>query len=275
MRFGAMKKIAIFAELYYICIVCTIKLNQSIMLKDICFYFKLSLILLMMGIFPMSSEAGIFKKTHYDKILMRDGSMIDAKVYQISGKLVKFKNETSGGLNDELPISDIYMIKYATKGTMFITKEGNRKTADSQEIDSKATVIYTTDYREIPCYGVEFDVDKLHYSTQSKAKKGKSIPKFSLPLSEVFMIFYPDDTSEIVSELDQETAIENPIVNEEPADELKVVFHKVKKGESASQIARAYNVNVEDIIEWNDLDKNIKTNMPLKIGLELMLYVKK
>lgn len=84
--------------------------------------------------------------------MLRDGTSIQAKVQQISGKSVKFKNESSGVKLDELPVTDIYMIKYAKRGNVFFTKEGNRKTGEEHEIDSKTAVIYTTDYREIPAY---------------------------------------------------------------------------------------------------------------------------
>lgn len=138
-----------------------------------------------------------------DIILLRDGTSIQAKVQQISGKSVKFKNESSGVKLDELPVTDIYMIKYAKRGNVFFTKEGNRKTGEEHEIDSRATVIYTTDYREIPAYDLEFDVDKIIYRSQKADKKNPQPIRHVMGLFQVFMIIYPDGTSEIVTELDK------------------------------------------------------------------------
>ena len=212
-----------------------------------------------------------------DIIMLRDGSSVEAKIQQISGKSVKFKNETSGVKLDELPVTEIYMIKYAKRGNVFFTKEGNRKTGEVNEADSRATLIYTTDYREIPAYDLEFDVDKIIYRSQKADKKNPQPARHVLGLFQVFMIIYPDGTSEIVTELDKVPSYTEPEQQTAAARQeelLKVVFHAVRQGETLQAIADRYDVTPEQIVEWNELPATTKAASRLKPGQQLMIYVK-
>lgn len=213
-----------------------------------------------------------------DIIFLRDGTSIQAKVQQISGKSVKFKNESSGVKLDELPVTDIYMIKYAKRGNVFFTKEGNRKTGEEHEIDSKTALIYTTDYREIPAYDLEFDVDKIIYRSQKADKKNPQPMRHVLGLFQVFMIIYPDGTSEIVTELDKApsyaTQPAQPQEEHSQEEQMKVVFHSVRQGETLAAIAERYDVTSEQIVEWNELPASTKPTARLKPGQQLMVYVR-
>lgn len=243
---------------------------------------KALLLLALLTLTATDACAQFWAKGGNDLIMLRDGSRVEAKINQISGKVVKFKNETSGVKLDELPLTDIYMIKYAKRGTMFFTKEGNRKTGEQIEADSKATMIYTTDYREIPAYELEFDVDKLVYRTQKATRKNPQPTRHVMALSQVFMIIYPDGTSETVTELDQpympETAVkaeDAEKASQEPAEEqLKVVFHTVKQGDTLNSLAGEYGVTADNIKEWNELGAKIKPTTRLQPGQQLILYVK-
>lgn len=242
---------------------------------------KALLLLVVFTLSAISASGQFWAKGGNDLIMLRDGSQVEAKIQQISGKVVKFKNETSGVKLDELPLTDIYMIKYAKRGTMFFTKEGHRKTGEQIEADSKATMIYTTDYREIPAYELEFDVDKLVYRSQKATRKNPQPTRHVLALSQVFMIVYPDGTSETVTELDQPyvpqtvQADETKETEQAPAEEqLKVVFHNVKQGDTLAALAEEYDVTVDSIKEWNELGAKIKPTTRLKPGQQLILYVK-
>lgn len=238
---------------------------------------KLSLIfLLLFAMVSVSASAALLGGKN-DIIMLRDGSTIEAKIQQISGKSVKFKNETSGVKLDELPVTDIYMIKYAKRGNVFFTKEGNRKTGEENKPDSKATIIYTTDYREIQAYELEFDVDKLIYRTQKADRKNPQPTRHVLGLFQVFMIVYPDGTSEIVTELDKPYEPTQPQKTEQETpqeEQLKVVFHPVKQGETLQAVADRYGVTPEQIIEWNELPATTKPTSRLKPGQQIMLYVR-
>ena len=103
---------------------------------------KIIILFLLLAAISSTASAQLWNRgSKNDIIMLRDGSSVEAKIQQISGKSVKFKNETSGVKLDELPVTDIYMIKYAKRGNVFFTKEGNRKTGEVNEADSRATLI--------------------------------------------------------------------------------------------------------------------------------------
>lgn len=54
------------------------------------------------------------------------------------------------------------------------------------------------------------------------------------------------------------------------ADGLKKVYHKVKIGETITQIATRYNVSKEDIITWNNLSSGMA-----KVRQRLLIYIPK
>lgn len=213
-----------------------------------------------------------------DKIILRDGSMLDAKIQQITQSSVRFKNETSGVKLDELPLTDIYLIKSSKRGNLFFTQEGRRKTGEQLEIDPKASVIYTTDFREIPVYSIEFDVDKIIYQTSKPDRKNPQPLRKVIPQSIVFMVVYPDGSSDIFTDLTKDQTYvpqtEEAVNQEQAQDDLKVVFHNVKQGETLVSLAKRYDVEVADIREWNEIGATTKDSTPLKPGLQLMLYVK-
>ncbi len=240
---------------------------------------KIIILFLLLAAISSTASAQLWNRgSKNDIIMLRDGSSVEAKIQQISGKSVKFKNETSGVKLDELPVTDIYMIKYAKRGNVFFTKEGNRKTGEVNEADSRATLIYTTDYREIPAYDLEFDVDKIIYRSQKADKKNPQPARHVLGLFQVFMIIYPDGTSEIVTELDKVPSYTEPEQQTAAAarqeELLKVVFHAVRQGETLQAIADRYDVTPEQIVEWNELPATTKAASRLKPGQQLMIYVK-
>ncbi|MFN3967433.1 LysM peptidoglycan-binding domain-containing protein [Flavobacterium sp.] len=56
-------------------------------------------------------------------------------------------------------------------------------------------------------------------------------------------------------------------VAEEPKTEIKIVEHKVRKGEFLGSIAKKYNVTLAEIKEWNDMeDNNVKLGQTLIVS---------
>ena len=56
-------------------------------------------------------------------------------------------------------------------------------------------------------------------------------------------------------------------VSEEPKTEIKIVEHKVKKGDYLGNIAKRYNVTTAEIKEWNDMeDNNVKLGQTLIVS---------
>lgn len=215
-----------------------------------------------------------------DKIMLRDGTMLDAKIQQITQTSVRFKNETTGVKLDELPLTDIYLIKSSKRGNLFFTQDGRRKTGESIDIDPKATVIYTTDFREIPVYSIEFDVDKIIYQTSKPDRKNPQPLRKVIPQSIVFMVVYPDGTSDIFTDLTKDqtyvpqTTAAPTEEKGQTEDDLKVVFHTVKQGDTIASIANRYDVSAADLREWNEIGSKTRDTAPLKPGQQLMLYVK-
>ena len=207
-----------------------------------------------------------------EQIILRDGSIIDAKVQQITQSSVKFKNETTGVKLDEHPLADVYMIKSGKRGNLFFTQGGKRKTGDDIKFDPKATTIYTTDYREIQAYTLDFDEDKLVYTTSKADRKNPQPLRKVIPQSIVFMVVY-SDVSKPAHYEPQAKAESTP--EGTPADnDLKVVFNNAKQGDTIASLAERYDVTAAEIREWNELSTKIKDTTPLKPGQQLMLYVK-
>lgn len=213
-----------------------------------------------------------------EQIILRDGTILDAKVQQITQNSVKFNNLTAGIKLDEVPLKDVYMVKSGKRGNLFFTQGGRRKTGEVNDIDPKATIIYTTDYRELPVFTLEYDMDKIIYTTSLPDRQNPQPLRKTLPQSLVFLIVYPDGTSDILFDMNQEqpyqTASELQSAKAEQQDELKVVFHTVKQGETLAALAERYDVAIADIREWNELKPTVKDTAPLKPGQQLMLYVK-
>lgn len=69
-------------------------------------------------------------------------------------------------------------------------------------------------------------------------------------------------TMEIASATDADTEARNTI------DDSRIIYHKVKIGETMTQIAARYKVDKKDIIEWNKLSSNTA-----KVGNRLLIHL--
>lgn len=82
-------------------------------------------------------------------------------------------------------------------------------------------------------------------------KIGDERDETSLPLIEVAD---PKD--------DDETPLRKQI------DDKRIIYHKVKIGETMTQIATRYNVSKKDIVKWNKL-----TSSTAKVGQRLLIHL--
>lgn len=95
------------------------------------------------------------------------------------------------------------------------------------------------------------------------------------------MIRYNDGTKDIITDIttpkpkiEEVAEVVEDTVSAIKENELKVVFHNVKRSQTMAMIAKQYKVSVNDIITWNDLPKATKKTTKLKQGTQLMIYVK-
>ncbi|MDO4161369.1 MAG: LysM peptidoglycan-binding domain-containing protein, partial [Prevotellaceae bacterium] len=145
--------------------------------------------------------------------------------------------------------------------------------------------VYLVSGKEIQAYNLQVVENQVLYQ-EKEGKSGlfggsKHSPVISLNTDDVFMIKYKDGTKDILTAFAKEEKQNNIVeeTNNETAqqaevEELKVVFHNVKNGETLKIISDRYNLKADDIIKWNDLSSKIKLNTKLKAGTQLMLYVK-
>lgn len=237
------------------------------------------LLLLLINLTCLLSFANPFDNKSHDWIVLRDGNIIEAKVQELSTKVVNFQNLTNKLKFDQLPLSDIYMIKYAKRGNVYIMPDGRRRSGENQELgDSETSIIYTTDYRELVVYNLEIDVDRVHYTRNKATKKDKNPRKFDLQTQDIFMIVYSDGTKEIITDWNATPTpeVEAPKQEQQEKEEpqYKVVLYTTVIGDTLEKVASSHDVSVEDLCEWNDLPQSIKSNQRLPKGQQLMLYVK-
>lgn len=230
-------------------------------------------------VLPLSADASLFPDSGRgsDVIILRDGTILKAAINQTSGKSIKYRESGNSGAQEEKSLSEIYLISYANRGIVFFDDEGRRMSGSDEEVDSKATRIYTVDYRELSGYNVKFEGNGISYTTERKPNKKNGDSKKFLNISEVFIIVYPDGSTELVTELKKPEPEKKEDISQEEAedDNLKVIFHNVKKGETLISLSKKYSVRTDDIKEWNDLPASTRVSVPLKTGTQLMIYVPK
>ena len=203
-----------------------------------------------------------------DIVILRDGNELKVNIIQVDNDGISY-----------IDLKDIYMMHFDKRGNIYINSEGKRVTGENQKIGRGQDVIYLVSGKEIPCYEAQIFPNKVTYLL-SKRGNTKVIPIAEVfALQEVFMIKYSDGMREIVTSLSKaEEEVKEPEPEPEPEIEdnepkMQVVFHNVKRGETLEIIAEKYNVTPSDIIEWNDLPKNLRPKARLRADMQLMLYV--
>ncbi len=228
----------------------------------------------------LSSQTSFAQK---DLIILKNGREFNATILQVNDRQVVYK--MSSKKNDSeyaVDNSDVYMIRFSQRGNVYINESGKRITGENQRLPKDADVIYLIEGREIPAYDVKVYDSHISYLSSKHTNK-KIVPIAEVvPRNNVFMIRYTDGTIDLINDLSAKKVTaepENSILAENVSDEssaedeLLVVFHNVKNGDTLSSIAERYGVTVPDIISWNELPAKMKPTAKLQPDMQIMLYV--
>jgi membrane-bound lytic murein transglycosylase D len=125
--------------------------------------------------------------------------------------------------------------------------------------------------KEIPANSapVELRIPNEYYSYFNKNKEAILDSASKQPISKIIVVSKePKKVQKDTLQTPEEAILEAPemlekLVKQKP----KVTYHKVRKGENLSEIARKYGVNMYDIKAWNNLRKlnNVRVGQSLKI----------
>lgn len=216
-----------------------------------------------------------------DLIILRNGSEIPAKIVLVDGKQITYKeksNANSKELSQEL--KDVYMIRYEKRGNIYITEDGKRKTGENDKWKKQWHRIYLVRGEEIQVTNLRINENNISFTPAIDYPQSKVGTGYNIPLDKVFMVKYSDGTKDIITDItskpkvEQVTEVVEDTVSAIKENELKVVFHNVKRNQTMAMIAKQYKVNVNDIIKWNDLPKATRKTTRLRVGTQLMIYVK-
>lgn len=248
----------------------------------ICFTMKLFVTIVSVLVSYAVALGAYRPQTSNDMILFRDGHKIEVKITQVAKDQIFYKLSSKKDAPEiSVDLSEAYMIKFASRGNVYITPDGKRVTGENQKIDKLADVIYLVSCKEIQAFYPKVGTDIITYQISPTVKKGHTPIIDAVPLSDVFMIEYADGTRDIITDLSNAVMPKTQVVipeetkAEEPVQKptLKVVFHTAKSGDTLASVAERYGVTPEEIIEWNELPAKTRTTARLKTGMELMLYV--
>lgn len=227
------------------------------------------------------SFLAVFAPASADIIMLRNGSEINCIVNQVRDDKVLYQINKKDQMR-EIGTTDLYMIKFDTRGNLYITPDGKRITGETVAPPKGVDLIYLVTGAEIPAYNLTVEMDGLHYFPRKPDKKSIPTP-FHLERKDVFKIKYADGYIDVITNLFAPAA---PAITEEakpqkesaPDEELnpqdRVIFHKTESKETLNSIAKRYDVTPEEIMEWNSLSSRISKNSYLKPGMELMIYTK-
>ena len=162
-------------------------------MNNIIFIFILSLLL------PLNSFA-------QDHIIFRDGREKDYKVIQVnSDKTLCKERDKKKAEEIILDNSDIYLIRYEKRGNVFFTESGERFSGKTiEKADSKATMVYLKEGKEIEAFDFEMTSDSIKFKEEKgrgwfTTKHDKDVETKKIPKSDVFMLKYPDGTKDILT----------------------------------------------------------------------------
>lgn len=162
-------------------------------MNNIIFIFILSLLL------PLYSFA-------QDHIIFRDGREKDYKVIQVnSDKTLCKERDKKKAEEIILDNSDIYLIRYEKRGNVFFTESGERFSGKTiEKADSKATMVYLKEGKEIAAFDFEMTSDSIKFKEEKgrgwfTTKHDKDVETKKIPKSDVFMLKYPDGTKDILT----------------------------------------------------------------------------
>lgn len=226
---------------------------------------------------------GSWFTSNADRIIFRNGVIDDTKIVQVRDSKIIYTNLDVQDKKLEVPTKDIFMISIEDVGNIYFNEFGERKAGESKSAKpSKSDIVYLVSGYEIPCEKVRVSGDFVSFKVKdNNIWKGlKGVIGFNkkkeqiVPKEDVFMICYRNGTNDFITPLVEEIEFQPEHTEPTPVqNEFTVVFHQFKSGEKLENIASKYNVSVEDIAKWNDLNK-VKGKYKATPGGQLMIYVK-
>lgn len=123
--------------------------------------------------------------------------------------------------------------------------------------------------------GKTLKIQKIEYVEVPVIEEPK-LPEPELAYVEIDSTFTIDIFDDYLKKVDMDKA-SLPLINisstddipsRRKADDTKLIYHKVKIGETMTQIAARYNVSQKDIISWNKLSSNMA-----KVGQRLLILL--
>lgn len=223
-----------------------------------------------------------------DKIIFRNGDLSSCKILSVDNDSIEVVLPTAksvfgksiyvinkGTVGAKVSIKDVYMVCYEKRGNIYFNKDGQRKSGEMQKLDKTADVIYLLSGAEIPAWDIRFEDNCVKFQ-KDKTKKKAFSSLGSFPVEEVFMILYSDGSKDVLNDFKEpelEPVVVEP-VKEEPKEIIKVIYHKVKRGETLAEVSEKYGVSPDEIIEWNELSNKFKPSSRLPIDRDIIIYQK-
>ncbi|MGQ9644029.1 MAG: LysM peptidoglycan-binding domain-containing protein, partial [Ignavibacterium sp.] len=102
----------------------------------------------------------------------------------------------------------------------------------------------------------------------SDIRNWNSIPYTrTVKVGETLTIFVPEEQKDYYASLDKTTEITSKTINNNSVEKSSIVYHRVKKGETLTQLALNYGVTTEQLKDWNDISGN-----KIYVGRKLKIY---
>lgn len=135
-----------------------------------------------------------------DLIILRNGDDILCKVEKLDNGEVTYKSD---GVTETLPVTQIYLIKYASRGNAFFSETGDATYRTKVPKSSKKDIlIYLCSGSEIKASELEIKSETLQYQEPKNSLAPKTSEEW-IPISkrDVFLIRYPDGTKDVINNL--------------------------------------------------------------------------
>lgn len=132
-----------------------------------------------------------------DLVILRDGTMMNCKIIQVSTNYTIYKEDDSKKSREQrIDNAQLYMIKYEKRGNVFFTESGDRFNGmPTGKVSGDATIMYLRQGEEIVAYDLNIGQSIVSYKVSSKKKAMvKTVPK-----NQVFLICYPDGTRDVLT----------------------------------------------------------------------------
>lgn len=208
-----------------------------------------------------------------DMLMLRNGQEIKGKLEMISDREILFSQGKGKGQSETYPVRDVYMVKTEKRGTIFYNPAGSKSITGSVKNNRKASYIYLVEGGEEEAWDIRMSNGIIKFTKNPKLAATPSNTGV-YPTEEVFLIKYPDGSKDLITDISGEPPEK---VGQNPSGvstKIRVVMVQVSKSTTTiGDIAREYDVKVEDIIEWNDLPNGSTANSRLSAGTQLMIQI--